>query len=404
MIIVGGTYSEICFEPIWENIYGSGFRAVSMVLENDDSCEVDFYTCADSEEIRGHLDYFENLYPKLNNHIIEVFKSPEFHYDHPLRTPTIVPRPDMYNPKDTCLSAKGDNILAYGLIEASILVEGKKVVYDPQSPVNPIPFSSTDSKAEQLITIVNYAEAKKLTDRDDLVGIKNFFFDKENSFALIIKMGARGAFLYESKDSTPTEIPVFETNRVWPIGSGDIFSAFFALSWFKGLDLKSSTLRASKATAIYCNTQGLVINEGLNSFPFKELIIKDVPTGQIYLAGPFFTFAERWLINEAWNILKGLSLKVFSPFHDVGHGKAKDVVHKDLEGLDGSEIVFAVVDGLDSGTLFEVGYAIAQRKSVVAFVQNEGEESLKMLEGTDCIIERDFTTAIYKLYWTLAKK
>ena len=66
--------------------------------------------------------------------------------------------------------------------------------------------------------------------------------------------------------------------------------------------------------------------------------------------------------------------------------------------------MFAVVDGLDSGTLFEVGYAIAQNKKVIAFVQNEGEESLKMLEGSNCIIEKDLTTAIYKTYWELASR
>jgi len=404
MIIVGGTYSEICFEPIWENIYGSGFRAVSMILENNNSYEVDFYTCADSKEIKGHLDYFENLYPKLKNHITEVFKSPEFHYDHPLKTPTIVPRPDLYDAKGICLNVKGEDILAYGLIEASIKIEGKRVVYDPQSPVNPIPFSSTDSNAEQLVTIVNMAEAKKITGTDDIENIKGYFFDKEKSYALIIKMGAKGAFLYKAENTSPIKIPVFETKNVWPIGSGDVFSAFFAFNWFEGKDIESSALLASKATALYCNSQDLSFNKGLELFSFNELIINEVPTGQIYLAGPFFTFSQRWLVNEVWNTLKGFGLKVFSPFHDVGHGKAKDVVGKDIEGLDKSEVVFAIVDGLDSGTLFEVGYAICQKKKVVAFVQNEGEESLKMLEGTNCIIERDFTTAIYKLYWTIAKR
>ena len=404
MIIVGGTYSEICFEPIWENIYGSGFRAVSLVLENNDSLKVDFYTCADSKEIKGYLDYFENLYPKLNNHITEVNKSPEFHYDHPLKTPTIIPRPDLYNSKDILLKAKGDNILAYGLIEAAIQVKGKKVVYDPQSPVNPIPFSSTGSIAEHLITIVNLTEARKITGENEVEKIKEFFFNVEKSYALIIKMGAKGAFLFKSQDSSPIKIPVFETNRVWPIGSGDVFSAFFALSWFEGKDLESSALLASKATALYCNSKNLSINNRLESFSYNELIIDEVPSGQIYLAGPFFTFSQRWLVNEVWNTLKGFGLKVFSPFHDVGHGKAKDVVDKDLEGLDKSDVVFAIVDGLDSGTLFEVGYAICQKKTVVAFAQNEGEESLKMLEGTNCIIETDFTTAIYKLYWACAKK
>lgn len=403
MIIVGGTYSEICFEPIWENIYGSGFRAVNLLLENTDITNIDFYTCADNE-VKAHLDYYSNLNSNLNIHITDIPKSPEFHYDHPLKTPRIIPRPDVFGINGQTISANGGNILAYGLLEASIVVNGKNVVYDPQSPVNPIPFSATKSSAEKLITIVNIKEAEKLAKKTKLSDIKNFFFDSENCFALIIKMGAKGAFLFESKDSPLIKIPVFETNSVWPIGSGDVFSAYFAKEWFSGISLKSSAINASKATAQYCNTKDLSLIKGLESFTFKSLVIDKIPSGQIYLAGPFFTFSERWLVNEVWNTFKSFGLNVFSPFHDVGHGQAKDVVYKDLKGLDESEVVFAIIDGLDSGTLFEVGYAICQKKKVVAFVQNEGEESLKMLEGTNCIIENDFTTAIYKLYWELAKK
>ncbi|SRX76391.1 hypothetical protein AEQU3_03391 [Aequorivita antarctica] len=403
MIVVGGSYTEICFEPIWENIYGSGFRAVNLLIENGYFEVIDFYTCADVE-IKAHLDYYTKLNTNLNVHITEIKKSPEFHYDHPLKTPRIIPRPDVYNATTKTISAEGNNILAYGLLEASIIVRGKKVVYDPQSPVNPIPFSATGSTAEKLIIIVNLGEAEKLTGKTEIEDIKTYFFDSEMCFGLILKMGAKGALLFESHNNDPVKIPVFETNKVWPIGSGDVFSAYFSQNWFNGTSLESSALLASKATAIYCSTKDLSLQKGLDSFDFKSLLIDKIPSGQIYLAGPFFTFSERWLVNEVWNTFKSIGLKVFSPFHDVGHGQAKDVVCKDLEGLDESKIVFAIIDGLDSGTLFEVGYAICQKKKVVVFVQKEGEESLKMLEGTNCIIERDFTTAIYKLYWELAKE
>ncbi|MEO2071130.1 MAG: PfkB family carbohydrate kinase [Zunongwangia sp.] len=403
MIIIGGTYSEICFEPIWENIYGSGFRAVNLLIDNGYSREIDYYTCADSE-IKAHLQYYKKLNVNVNFHIKEIKKSPEFHYDHPLKTPRIIPRPDVYCTNKEELSIEGTNVLAYGLIEALINIKANDVVYDPQSPVNPISFSATGSTADRLITIVNLGEAEKLSGKTDIRDIKEYFFDYEKCFALIIKMGAKGAYLFESINDSPIKIPVFQTNKVWPIGSGDVFSAFFAKNWFSGTNLEDSAVLASKATAIYSNTKDLSLKERLDSFSFNSLLIDKEPVGQIYLAGPFFTFSERWLVNEVWNTFKSMGLKIFSPFHDVGHGQAKDVVSKDLEGLDKSEIVFAIIDGLDSGTLFEVGYAICKKKKVIAFVQNEGEESLKMLEGTNCIIERDLTTAIYKLYWELAKE
>jgi hypothetical protein len=403
MIIVGGTYSEICFEPIWENIYGSGLRAVSLINGLDPKQDIEFHTCCD-DEIKKHLIYYQNLYSNLKIKMLDIIKSPIFYYDYPLHTPSIFPRPDLYSGSNINLCAKGDNILVYGLLEAAFNVDGKKVVYDPQSPANPKAFSISGSKAAQLVTIINRSEAIKITGSKDISSIKDYFFNQENCFALIIKIGAKGALLFEDVKKEPVIIPVFQTDHVWPIGSGDVFSAYFAYCWFKGVSLVNSAINASKATALYCNSMDLDISDDLTSFQFTELTIDETPKGQIYLAGPFFTFSERWLVNEIYNTLKGFGLNVFSPFHDVGHGKAKDVVQQDLDGLDKSDIVFAIIDGLDPGTLFEVGYAISENKKVIAFVQKEGEESLKMLEGTDCSIERDLTTALYKIYWNLAAK
>jgi nucleoside 2-deoxyribosyltransferase len=92
-------------------------------------------------------------------------------------------------------------------------------------------------------------------------------------------------------------------------------------------------------------------------------------------------------------------LKVFSPYHNVGHGPASKVVPADIKALDESDIVFALADGLDSGTIFEIGYARAKGKPVIVFVQRESEGDLKMLEGTDCEIVDDFASAIYRATW-----
>ena len=66
-----------------------------------------------------------------------------------------------------------------------------------------------------------------------------------------------------------------------------------------------------------------------------------------------------------------------------------------------SRAVFAVVDGLDAGTMFEVGYARALDIPVIACVQAEQEEDLKMLDGTGCKIFDDFVTAVYHTAWTV---
>lgn len=96
-----------------------------------------------------------------------------------------------------------------------------------------------------------------------------------------------------------------------------------------------------------------------------------------------------------------MDLKVFSPFHEIGFGTAEAVVEKDIEAIKNSDLLFAVVDGLDSGTIFEIGYAVSKGKKVIAYTENETKESLKMLKGTGCIIEKDLTTALYKAFWEL---
>lgn len=398
MIILGGTYIEKCFEPQWSEIYGSGLRAVQLIAEFDKTQKIKYVTCGDTN-IQQHLNGVSLIYENLEYEVIDFFTAISFIYDYPLRVPFINPRLDLYSQKDRILKAEGDNVLIYGMLEATFNVNADKVVYDPQSPINPQLFSVTSSTCNNLVAIVNHAEACEMSNKTELEDIKDFFFVEENVCALIIKMGAKGAYLFENIDDKGKNIPVFKTEKTWAIGTGDVFSAFFAYNWFHGANLLDSAMLASKAVAIYSQSKSLLISESLKNFNFSPLSIEKKQSKKIYLAGPFFKFTERWLVNEIYITLKDFGLNVFSPYHDVGPGKADLVVNKDIEGLEECEVIFAIIDGLDSGTLFEVGYAIAKNKTVIAYVQNETEESLKMLEGTACVIEDDLSTAIYKTYW-----
>lgn len=124
---------------------------------------------------------------------------------------------------------------------------------------------------------------------------------------------------------------------------------------------------------------------------------------QAYLAGPFFDLAQVWMVEEARRNLGESGLRVFSPFHNIGLGNAQQVVQQDLKAIRDSDIVLAIVDGLDAGTLYEIGYARALGKPVVVFIERESEESLKMAEGSDCLIVRNYTTALYATLWKAAE-
>jgi len=192
------------------------------------------------------------------------------------------------------IKTEGDNILIYSLIEADFLVKGKKVVYDPQSGSNPIPFVKTGSIAEKLIMVVNETEARELAQSSELDEIVSYFFDIENCFAFVIKMGAKGAILFESKTKS-TNIPVYQTNKVWKIGSGDIFSAFFAYNWFNNKDLVECANIASIETATYCNSMGLSIYDNIMPISFEALTQGHFITKKVYLAGPFFNLSQNFL-------------------------------------------------------------------------------------------------------------
>lgn len=114
---------------------------------------------------------------------------------------------------------------------------------------------------------------------------------------------------------------------------------------------------ASKATAYFCNTQSLEFAQDFPaSFNYPPIHPKPGAPKRVYLAGPFFSMSQNWLIEEAFAALKSQGFKVFSPLHHVGRGSAAEVYEKDIKGVDECDLVFACVDGLDSGTIFEVAF------------------------------------------------
>jgi nucleoside 2-deoxyribosyltransferase len=125
------------------------------------------------------------------------------------------------------------------------------------------------------------------------------------------------------------------------------------------------------------------------------------PSARIYLAGPFFTTAQQWLVDEARSAFRELGFAVFSPIHDVGEGPPNEVAPADIFALEGSQLVFALVDGLDAGTIFEVGYARARDIPVVCLAESVESRSLTMLLGSGCEVFDDFATSIYAACWQL---
>jgi len=97
--------------------------------------------------------------------------------------------------------------------------------------------------------------------------------------------------------------------------------------------------------------------------------------------------------------LSDLGAEVLSPMHDVGFGVSSEVAREDLRLLSNADGVLAVLDDLDAGTLFEVGFAKARDIPVVAYASHYSEDDLTMVTGTEVSLCSDMSTAAYRAVW-----
>ena len=400
MDVVGGAYEEWCLRPSWHEVFGSAGRAASAIAAMTDASELTLHCYTDARtapvfEARCALEG-----TRLVARAVPVTCS--FRYIHALH------RPEVEGPQSAYASivVKAESILRFGMLEGDAVVHGKRVIYDPQGSVTTAPFNANGSSADELFVVLNEREALTMTGLGKgatAFELAHATRNLQRACGVVLKRGPLGALVLDGDEWT--EIPAFETATVWKIGSGDVFAAHFALNWaMEGRGAADSAYRASLATAVYCDGRGFPGPSMRDDFSAKPVQPSTRWTAgrrpRVYLASPIFTLAQLWLVEQARENLRGFGLEVYSPYHDVGYGSADDVVQLDLEGILVSDLVFAIADGLDPGTLYEVGYACARGKPVVVYCENESSEDLKMLEGSNCLLCKDYVSSIYRALWT----
>ena len=400
MTVVGGVYRERCRLPYnSDETWGSGGRAAAVIAGL--GIATTLHTAVDSET-EGLLASLAQTF-QFETVTTNVAATRQFQYDHALSSPVIWP--PIGQGETVRISFETENALVFGMLEASVEVRAERVVYDPQNPVAPEHFKAAGS-SPRIAYVLNSVEAQKLASIENSEQAAIKIASESGAEVVVIKRGARGALVCTK--GRCDRIPAYRTQRIWPIGSGDVFAAVFAARWaLDGLYAVEAAAQASRAAALYVNDRVLPIpGETLamaSPFPFDPVLLDDraleATEFHVYLAGPFFNIAQRWLVEESRLALVGMGLRVFSPLHDVGIGLAHDVAPKDIEGLKASRAVLALVDGLDTGTVFEIGYARSLAKPVVVLAQSTPEEPLKMLAGTNCEVEADFVTALYHVAW-----
>jgi hypothetical protein len=397
--VIGGIYHEVCLFPFWDEYYGSGLRAakvISGLVQQESDIRLSSY-CSDKTK-----DRVSKRLKNISLNQIRKTNIIKFSYLNSLMGPEISGIDSKKNEKPL-RKIQSKNALVFGLLEGNsqTKVDAKeRIVYDPQSP---------DVKQDKPALKSDIGEMAIVLNRKELFAISGISdFDKSIEelkaiySVIIVKDGPIGVYVITTSKSSL--IGAYPTENVFSIGSGDVFTAVFFYYWaIIKLSPEKAADYASRATSLY-------VSKGINSiteeavqndhFPIQQFAVTYQTKPTVYLAGPFFNEGEIILNDLIFKQLKEFEIEVFSPFHDVGFGK--DIASKDLEGLKDSDLLFANLNGKDTGTIFEIGYARALSIPVIIYVQENLGHHSTMIEGSECEIYNDLTSALYNVYWKSA--
>jgi hypothetical protein len=401
--VVGGSYAEDCSFPRSTIYRGSGMRAACILAGLGNPTTLHTVTgpglAGDFEDIAKR----KGIALEATSGTVDVW----FRYRHPLAKPDVYPAtvPAVTNRDDVV----ADHALVFGMMEGRPRVVAKRAVYDPQDGFRAEPFRANGSSAEELVVLASWSEGRALTGEKTPEMIATRLLEGDECSAVVIKCGPQGALV--ANKTSQKWIRAFPSERVWKIGSGDVFSAAFTHGWLReGLSAFESAWLASRTVAEYVGTRQekfstdclqRVHEEAAAAVATASDTARALPDGTIYLAGPFFNTSEQWLVDEARFALLDMGFKVFSPIHEIGEGPPNIVAPADLFALENSKLVFALLNGFDPGTLFEVGYARARGIPVVGLSESTDERPLTMLLGSGCAISNDFATSVYAACWQM---
>jgi ATP-dependent protease HslVU (ClpYQ) peptidase subunit len=403
MLILGGTYGERCMEPERDEVSGSGLRAAAALAQLDP--DVRLVTAIDKSTTRvGKMSEEKTAQFVADHHGLNVdfrtrSKPVSWSYFTPLSAPSLNGSGSVLL---EAIDIEADAALVFGLVEVNRnesprpKVRGRRVAVDPQKPRDLSLTDIPDINAEEVLLILNEDETMALGQGSNIAAsARNLLnFQDWTVAAVITKRGPRGA-LVTTETGQPQVIPPLWTPRVYPIGSGDVFAAAAAWAWAEqGHTPVDAATIGSAAAAFWCDREDTPVTlAAVNDSPYTPVDVN--PTARVYLAGPFFNLAQRWLIDLVDHKLRPYR---FSPFHHVGPGGV-DVAKKDLAGLDICKSMLALLDGSDPGTVFETGYATHLEMPVVCFAEHIDHEGYKMLAGTGAEITSDLSTAVYHSIW-----
>ncbi len=382
--VVGGVYEEAVIDPAWSGTFGSGGRAAHAIGEN----LVALHTVTDRFCRRG----LEALISPSRIAGTSRSSAIAFEYETAVSNAKLIGSAQVeMEPVEV------ENALIFGMVEATPRVTAEAAVVDPQHSLTAAEIIR-GIHAGRIAVVANDRELHSLTGNVNPVDAARQLISDLGCDVVTAKCGALGVHIVDA--TSAQYLAPIPTESVFPIGSGDVFSATFADCWTSGNGAVESAREANRAVAAYVSTRVFnstspLMAEGL-SLPASAP--KSRP--RIYVASSFATLAQRWQTRLVTIALEGLGGRAFSPLRDVGPLTEPDATAMaDLEGLEQSDSILVLADDAGAGPHFEAGWAHRDQIPTVVYSTATMDDRYTMLRGTGATVVPDLPTAIYRSIW-----
>ena len=305
MYIVGGSYLEQIHKPYWKEalrVWYKGCGGYRLFEQPRDIADLSVKRGVGRSKAKADaLGFTLRDAPR---------ESPiSFKYFHSLSRPEITPHPTMIRREDSIHIETDECILRFGFMEGDAVVKGRTAVYDPQSAFRPEEFSANGSSADQLALVLNSGEAKALSGKACVEDAGPALAKRNKADVVVIKRGPLGCAVFT--DGGVSFVPAFRTKRTNLIGSGDVFAAVFAYLWGEEKrDASEAAEKASRAAAFACAYQQMPLPKDYETQEDLEPVTGSLNGKKVYLAGPFITMPQLWLIEEGLYALRSAGIDV----------------------------------------------------------------------------------------------
>jgi len=375
MHIMGGLYRELCDIPSWDCTMGSGVRAAMATADLSPGSE--FHTYASSADDAAILALLSR------GVTVKTTARPSpivFAYFHPLSSPHVEPPREAIS-RLPALHVTAEAVLRFGFLEGDAIVTADRAVYDPQTWRNPQPFSANGSTAGELALVLNELELRKAAGIDNPDQAAFHLINEAGAQVVVVKKGACGASVYDAAGNV-SHVPAYRSSKIFKIGTGDIFSAVFAVYWAeRKMPAAQAADLASRSVSLYCETR---------TFEFDPLSLSQRHPvaarvgARICIEGGTESIGQRYTLEEARFALRELGMEVMCPETEQEAGAWN------------ADATLVIDDGLSPHALIRIRKDQVQGRPVV--VLHERSNTTISLTA-DIEVTDDFASAIYLAAW-----